>query len=117
MNCINCKTKLDKCKNEKCNNYARRCKKCWYDYDKNCIDKLPYISYYSPLNIQKIMHQEYLSKQLESIACGKCEYITNLYLKYGENIPLVSSMYEDVKINVKFDKEKLPNNTKNQTLG
>jgi hypothetical protein len=121
MNCVNCHNKIIKCKNNDCNNdcnnIVRRCGNCWYDFEKNCIDKLPYTSYYIPLHLQQQINDEYLSKQLEAIACGKCDYITKLYLKYGKNIPLVSLHFEDVKINEIFDNKIISNNKSNQTLG
>jgi hypothetical protein len=100
MDCINCNKKIKKCNN--CNNYVKKCNNCWYDFDKKYVDRLPYISYYTPLS--KKEQDEYLRKQLETIACGKCDYTTNLYLKYGNDIPIISLLYEDIKIEIKFDK-------------
>jgi hypothetical protein len=53
--------------------------------------------------MQQQISDEYLSKQLESLACGKCDYITKLFIKYGRNIPLVGLMFNDVELNIKFD--------------
>lgn len=119
MNCINCQKEIKKCKNNNCNNCVRRCGNCWYDFHNKCIDKLPYTSYYIPLHLQQKMSDEYLSKQLEANACGKCDYITKIYLKYGKSSPLVSLQFEDVKINIEFDNKIISNNEQkiNQTLG
>jgi len=109
MNCPNCKINtIKKCKNQECNNKVRRCNNCWFDTYKNIIDALPF-GVYIPLHMQYQISEEYQSKQLESLACGKCDYITKLFIKYGKNIPLLALMYEDVKINVEFDKDKISN--------
>lgn len=103
MNCLNCKINtIKKCKNEECNNNVRRCNNCWFDTDKNRIDSLPF-TLHNPFHMQQQISDDYLSKQLESVACGKCDYITKLFIKYGRNIPLVSIIYNDVELHIKFD--------------
>ena len=108
MECPNCNNIIKKCKNNECLNYVRRCNNCWFDTEKNKIDKLPF-TFYIPLHMQQQISDEYLSKQLESMGCGKCDYITKLFIKYGNAIPLMSLMFEDVEINVEFDKNTISN--------
>jgi hypothetical protein len=108
MNCGSCNIQVKKCKSAECNNYVKRCSNCWYDFDKKCIDKLPF-TLYIPLSQQEKISNEYLSKQLEAIACGKCDYITKLFLMYGKDIPLVALQFEDIKINIEFDKNLISN--------
>ena len=102
MECANCYRKVKKCKNTECSKYVRRCSNCWYDFDISRIDKLPF-SLYIPFCLQEQVSNEYLSKQLEAIACGKCDYILNLFLRYGKDIPLVSLQFDEVKIDIEFD--------------
>lgn len=40
--------------------------------------------------MQQQISDEYLSKQLENLAYGKCDYITKLFLKYRKNIPILA---------------------------
>ena len=71
---MNCTHPKKKCKGTGCSNYAIKC------MDSGC----------------------WSSKPLETIICGKCDYLFILQCKYGNTIPLIALQYEDIPIQIKL---------------
>ncbi len=105
MECIQCNNlTIIKCKNQECKNQVRKCRNCFYDFKLKRVDKqFDFSKLYCPFSMMQQYADSNLDKAVETIWCGDCNYYTQLYLKYGRNIPLISLQFEDIKINVEFD--------------
>jgi hypothetical protein len=112
MNCIQCnKPTITKCKNTQCQNQVQKCRSCFYDYKLKRIDKqFNFASLYCPIQLMESYANSNLDKAVETIYCGKCDYYSQLYLKYGKNIPIIALQFEDIKLNIEFDIGNISNN-------
>ena len=110
MNCLNCKNILKKCVNPECNNNVNNCYKCNFNQELNKIEILTDFSkIYIPLNMFKDIKLYNERINLETICCKNifCQiYIKN---KYNGTPPIISLLYNDVKINVEFNKKQISN--------
>ena len=103
MNCVQCnKLTITKCKNTQCKNQVQKCYSCWYDYKLERIDKQFDVISYCSLPLIESYTDSNLDKVVQTIWCGKCNYYTQLYLKYGKNIPIIALQFEDVTINIEW---------------
>ena len=107
MICINCDKNIIKCSNEMCNDYVITCFSCDYNRIFKKIDKVPdFTNDNTTLYWYQIMKKTHREKMFHRICCNNSLCKSKIIEKYNDNIPFISLMYSNIKINVDFDIKK-----------